>query len=345
MAPGNVGRSAAASRIRAPGRTEDFRYLRQRRNGELAVQLPEDALRIVRLAGTRNPAPLAEAERHRRIVAELGKEWSQAFEEEQRSGTGVTKRFAAVTGELGDFIQGMPAERQDRLAKALEKISTYVQGGEQVDPNGVQATGPGFYEAFNRAVHEANSLEKLKEVDPEKARYFEALAAAHAEIPGEVEGVVFRGTALPKAEVAQYLDGSKRDFGQLAPMSTSLSARDGAGFAVKHLGSRDKVPTLMVIETRHGKLVATPDSAFRFEEEALLFQGRPMQFDVVDAFMAPLPKADEGQREVLYLFLREKAVASRMRVQAFAPSPAASSGPQAPAQGLAQAPIDAFVDP
>ena len=281
--PGAAARTPAAT---------GFRYLRLDARGELVVELPEDPERLYRLAATKQGQAA--------VVEEMGREFLGALDQEAADRT--TRRYEKVVGDLREFVAKSPD--RGRVERALQVVGRYVQGGEQTDPFAAKGKTPGFYKDFNAALRGSLSMEDFRLRHPEKAAFlFGEMLPAYESLPGKVKGIVFRGTSLSAEEADLLATGARRTFKQLAPMSTSMSLGDACTF----LGKNPKtVPTMMVIRSKTGKLVSWKDSPFAFEEEVLLMGREGLELEVQAAFMAPAPRAGDGEREILYLFLDEK---------------------------------------
>lgn len=212
----------------------------------------------------------------------------------------LTHRYRAVVGEYKRLI----ANDADAKA-AIGKFTDYVQGGENLDPNAAPSAAPGkqLYRELNGAMYEAQTMEAFERRYPELHRYFTGeLLPAFQRIPGKVDGMVFRGAMIEEQKAKEYVKGTRADYSQIAPMSTSASVFDALTFLGRQLTRKKAgfVPTLMAIKAKSGKLISF-DTSFAFEEEVLLIGGK---FKVTRAFMEEAPRDDSGEK-VLYLFMEE----------------------------------------
>lgn len=212
----------------------------------------------------------------------------------------LTHRYRAVVEEYKRLI----ANDADARA-AIGKFTDYVQGGENLDPNAATSAAPGkqLYRELNGAMYRAQTMEAFERQYPDLHRYFtsELLPAFHR-IPGKVDGLVFRGAMVEEQLAKEYVKGTRSDFSQLAPMSTSVSVFDALTFLGKQMIRKTAgfVPTFMTIKAKSGKLISF-DTSFAFEEEVLLIGSK---FKVTRAFMEEAPRDDSGEK-VLYLFMEE----------------------------------------
>ena len=278
--------------------------MRETRDRGVVVALPNDPLGLIRLA---------RSGQYPEFLDRIGRLFLSTHAEENAdaNGQGRSERYRRTEAALTAYIAGLPSNVRADVEEAYKVVRRYVEEGEPGLGSSSARTVP-FYLRVNDALRRAGSLSALETQNPAVYRYYaNELVPSVEKLPGKVQGVVFRGTSLPHTVIDDLIDGRTKTYAQLAPMSTSVSLPDAIAFLRPRLvlpaygirGPDDgREPTLMIIESKSGKLVSI-GSDFAREEEVLLLH--PARFDVLAAFRGNAPRDDSGIN-IAYVILKER---------------------------------------